>query len=135
MTYTLLNFFRDNRAMLVLQEYHSSFSMRGPHRFMTRMLFHQQFLHASYNNSFFLKTNNKMITQGHLEISVSASWHHHHHWNQDWHRHCKNFIFVFRSFFEKIKHFCSFLCSVIASALLCYKYLFLYNFLKCSLVF
>ena len=39
---------------------------------------------------------------------------------------CSEFFFFL--FFEKIKYLCSFICLVMASVPLCYKYLFLYDF-------
>ena len=41
----------------------------------------------------------------------------------------KNLLLPSESFFKKIEYFYSFLCLVIASVPLCYKYLFLYDFL------
>ena len=61
----------------------------------------------------------------HLEILSSASQHQHRHW----HQHCKRFIFAFITFFKKIEYLCYFLCLVMVSLPLCYKYLFLYDFL------
>ena len=63
---------------------------------------------------------------GNLGIGISRQ---NRHWNRHWHRHCKKTFFAFRIFFEKIKYLCSFLCLVVASVPLCYKYVFLYNFL------
>ena len=54
---------------------------------------------------------NLVSSNGHLKISASASQHQHRLWN--WH--CKNFVFAFRSLFEKIEHFCSFLYSIMIS--------------------
>ena len=60
-----------------------------------------------------------------MEILASTSQHQHRHW----HRHCKKIIFVFRIFFKKIEYLCYFLCLVMVSVPLCYKYLLLYDFL------
>ena len=60
-----------------------------------------------------------------MEILASASQHQHRHW----HRHCKKIIFAFRIFFKKIEYLCYFLCLVMVSVPICYKYLFLYDFL------
>ena len=49
--------------------------------------------------------------------------------HRHWHRHCKNLIFAFRNFFEKIEHLCYFLCFVMTPGPFFYKQLFLYNFL------
>ena len=59
-----------------------------------------------------------------MEILALASQHQHRHW----HGHCKKIVFAFRIFF-KIEYFCYFLCLVMVSVPLCYKYLFLYDFL------
>ena len=56
-----------------------------------------------------------VCSKGHLEILAAASRNQHRHWNWHWHWHCKNFIFAFRSCFETIEDFCSFLCLVMAS--------------------
>ena len=71
----------------------------------------------------------KCFYRDHLEISASAFRHQHRHWYQHCHRHCKKVVFAFRSFFEKIKYLYFFLCLAMSSAPLCYKYLFLYDFL------
>ena len=59
-----------------------------------------------------------------MEILALASQHQHRHW----HGHCKKIVFAFRIFF-KIEYFCYFLCLVMVSVPLCYKYLFLHDLL------
>ena len=60
-----------------------------------------------------------------MEILAPASQHQHRHWQ----RHCKKIIFAIRIFFFKVEYLCSFLCLVMVSVALCYKYLVLYDFL------
>ena len=77
-------------------------------------------------NSIIRKQQPKCFYQGHLKILAPASQHHHRHWQ--WH--CKKIIFSIRISFLKVEYLCSFLCLVMLSVPLCYKYLILYDFIK-----
>ena len=79
-------------------------------------------------NSIIRKQLPKGVYWDPLEISASAPQHQHRHWNWHWYRHCKKFIFACRTFFKKIE-WCSFLCLVMASVPVYYKYSFFYDFL------
>ena len=50
--------------------------------------------------------------------------------SQHQHRHCKKIICAIRIFFKKNRIFMFFLCLVMVSVPLCYKYLVLYDFLS-----
>ena len=71
-------------------------------------------------NSIIRKQQPKSVFyRGRLEILASASQHQHRHWQ----RHCKK-----KKKKKKIEYLSSFLCLVMVSVPLCYKYLILYDF-------
>ena len=62
--------------------------------------------------------------------TIWKSWHRHlSNQHRHWHRHCKKIILALRILFKEIEYLCYFLCLVMVSVSLCYKYFFLYDFL------